>query len=70
MQHMTQYAFVRDRIVYDTAALTDAQIQKRAGWSNWPVERYDRCPECEMWTTEVGRLRRETGCPAVLAALA
>lgn len=47
--HCIQYAFVGDKLVYDTGALTDGEVQRRAHRQG-VVERYDRCPECQCWT--------------------
>lgn len=67
MSHMLQYAIVGDTIVYHTEAMTDEQLRERVGPR--PIERYNRCPACEEWTLEGGKLRKESKCPAVRDAI-
>lgn len=76
--HMTQYAFAGDVLVHQTRGVSDEQVRERAAGLRMagraracgPVERYDRCPVCQAWTTYRGKLRPGIGCPAVRAALA
>lgn len=73
MTHMIQYAFVGDTMVPDTSGMNDDEVKARArkgGAAIGAVERYNRCPECEAWTTVAGRLRADLDCPAVKAGLA
>jgi len=78
MSHMIQYALVgwSGTFVSDTASLTDDEVRQRASCfsrgidASAQVERYDRCPVCEIWTRTGGKLRRDSDCPAVKAALA
>ena len=72
--HCVQYAVLSygndSTVVYDTEKLTDEQIfssvHPRYGKS---VSRYNRCPNCDDWTTSEGKLRTELDCPAVQRAL-
>lgn len=72
--HCVQYAIVGGHeIVLDTAQLTDEQIQIICGYTGI-IERFNRCPECEVWTTTVAngslRLRTVIDCPAVQERMA
>jgi len=75
--HCIQYAVVGDGfdpIVYNTENLTDEQVRDKIRnnplvYGELPIPatiiRFNRCPECEEWTTEGGKLRRGMKCPAV-----
>lgn len=75
--HCIQYAVIGDGfrpVVYNTENLTDEQVRDKIkgdqltyGLLPIPatVTRYNRCPECEVWTTAGGKLRRGLKCPAV-----
>ena len=76
--HCIQYAFVGWKgtdLVLDTDRLTDEEVRDvvrcRFDFSNGsgPVDRYNRCPECEVLTKVGKRLRREIECPAVIERL-
>jgi hypothetical protein len=70
--HMIQYAVVGSRCVFvaDTDALPDEEVRRRADGASGMIERFNRCPECEVWTTTAGELRVGVECPAVQARLA
>lgn len=81
MNHCIQYATVGDLeeiIIFGTEHLSDDQIKERVikQMKELPypctIHRYDRCPECETWTTCLGKLRTELKktCPAVKRELA
>ena len=72
MKHTTQYAVVgtRGNVAFDSALLSDAECRQKAhGRAKDTVERFNRCPVCEEWTTHGGVLRTDLECPAVLVAL-
>jgi hypothetical protein len=75
--HMIQYAYVgyRGVLVEHTENMTDEQVRDMvrmygAGYPNDRIERFDRCPACEVWTRSGGTLRPNIKCPAVVEALA
>ena len=76
MPHCIQYACVGypGYSVYDTLNLTDDEIIAKnplLGLRKGDrIERFNRCPVCESWTMERGRLRENIDCPAVKAAIA
>jgi hypothetical protein len=70
--HMVQYCLVGDSAAFvgRTERLTDAEVRAAASCpATASVERFNRCPVCEAWTTEAGRLRREIDCPAIQSVL-
>jgi hypothetical protein len=73
--HMVQYALVGPHSIFigQTENLTDEQIRERASRIQFvptdaTIERYNRCVECEEWTTFKGKLRKNLDCPAVKGA--
>ena len=67
--HCVQYAAVGNEpiYVYGTEDLSDAEVRREAVkmmetvGDDAEVVRYNRCPECEVWTTDGGKLRRGIG---------
>ena len=73
VRHCIQYALVgfNLKFVMGTENLDDDAVRQRAHGYSWErVDRYDRCPSCEVWTRSGGKLRTNIECPAVVAALA
>lgn len=76
MVHCLQYASVgrSERIdVYGTERMTDDEILAevaKCGVLPIPatITRYDRCPECEVWTRVAGQ-PRSIDCPALAGAV-
>jgi hypothetical protein len=75
--HTIQYALVGPRCIFvgNTENMTDGEIRQKLcnqlllNGNDDIVERYDRCCECEEWTTVRGKLRPDSNCPAVQEAL-
>jgi len=72
--HCIQYALVGHdmTLVLDTDKLSDEQVRKEAQRLAMMsfceldrVDRYNRCLECEVWTMDGKRLRRNLKCPAI-----
>jgi hypothetical protein len=69
--HMTQYAECVGQMVANTEAMSDTEVRAKVGdfAVSSPVFRYDRCPVCQAWTRQDGKLRAGLDCPAVKKAL-
>jgi hypothetical protein len=73
IEHMLQYAIAGDQIVNHSENMTNDEILEKTrprGVRDAEVERYNRCPVREEWTTASGELRKNSDCPAVIEALA
>lgn len=72
-EHMLQYALVGPQHLFvpHTEKLSDAEVRRRAGnvSNQATVQRWYRCPACQVSTLSRGKLRANTSCPAVRAAL-
>jgi len=70
IKHCTQYSICGGVTIFGTARLSDGEVRAAAKRDLVnSVERFDRCPVCEEWTTIGGQLRSDVDCPAVIAEI-